>query len=491
MAKRFLFLIALVMLGFYIAGCAEGDSPTTVTNPNPNVFSPTGSISGMVFDGCLGVQVKGAKISVANKNVTTGAGGTFMIDRLPANDSDDDAYLVVCDLTTTLIPGQTTEKYGYSLIQEAFVEYNDLGDGTNPGGGFDGYDGGVDFEESGSGASTPVDKLNVSVDFTVAAANSEIHGIVWDVSSNRVEAAGATVTLWRVFDLGDDQTFYQSVETSPATDSTGAFEFLNLIPAFDFDYAISASKAGYVFAAYQPDINAADTCGRATLKCSLGCNQVLENLNANIWKNPDKDQTIPYIAEIDADTTLNLLDGEHVASEVQAFVVSFSEAMLKVDSFSLKADPIAISLTDDFSVTVTSAGPIASRSADNPHTFSPFILTDVMYAAEWNEAGTVLTLTPDYKTPAALLAESNTDKGGTAWLLANVTFAYSGAYTIAFANQNPKLADANNILWDIVDYPIPATFFLSPGNGDPSAFFQNNFILGGGSSKDIEINADF
>jgi uncharacterized lipoprotein YajG len=65
MAKRFLVLIALLMLGFYVAGCAEGDESASVVNPNPSALTDQkGSISGVVIDSCTNAPIQGAIVSV-------------------------------------------------------------------------------------------------------------------------------------------------------------------------------------------------------------------------------------------------------------------------------------------------------------------------------------------------------------------------------------------------------------------------------------------
>ena len=91
MSKRFLVLIALLMLGFFVAGCADGDKSSSVVNPNPDVFSPVGSISGVVYDYCTNVPVKGAVVSVAYAGrvhqVTTSTNGAYSFNNVPATGS--------------------------------------------------------------------------------------------------------------------------------------------------------------------------------------------------------------------------------------------------------------------------------------------------------------------------------------------------------------------------------------------------------------------
>ena len=122
MSKRFLVLIALLMLGFFVAGCADGDKSSSVVNPNPDQFSPVGSISGVVYDYCTNVPVKGAVVSVAYAGrvhtVTTSTNGAYSFDNVPANGSmisgGWDRYTVSCDLTK--VTG-----YGYAMVDSTSV----------------------------------------------------------------------------------------------------------------------------------------------------------------------------------------------------------------------------------------------------------------------------------------------------------------------------------------------------------------------------------
>ncbi|HVN72472.1 MAG TPA: carboxypeptidase-like regulatory domain-containing protein, partial [Desulfomonilia bacterium] len=236
MAKRFLVLIALLMLGFFIAGCAEGDKSSTVVNPNPQTFAPTGSISGTVFDICKNAPVSGAVVSVAYAGkvhvITTGTTGAFSFTAVPAitnarfEDSESDGYIVTCDLTK--VTG-----YGYAVVQEAYVTYEDLADGTNADLGED-----SGTTEAGSGANTPVNNLAFTLEFDVGPLNASIAGTIFDVSTGRA-VTGATVSLF----LGGN---FLATTTASAT---GAYSFANIMPSSD--YELMVTKAGYDYASYQ------------------------------------------------------------------------------------------------------------------------------------------------------------------------------------------------------------------------------------------------
>ncbi|MGO9146011.1 MAG: carboxypeptidase regulatory-like domain-containing protein [Desulfomonilia bacterium] len=239
MAKRFLVLIALLLLGFFIAGCAEGDKKSSVTNPNPSVFTPTGSISGVVFDMCKQAPVQGAVVSVAYAGgvhqVTTGATGGFSFTGVPAveenaahhttawEQENGTDYTVTCDLTK--VTG-----YGYAMVNSVEVVYSDLGDGTNS-------TLAKGATESGSGASTPVNGLAATTEFDVSPLTSTITGTVFDITSGRAPI-GATISLY----LGE------RLMAAPVVSTNGTFSFADVPAAYADSYYLEVTLAGYDYA---------------------------------------------------------------------------------------------------------------------------------------------------------------------------------------------------------------------------------------------------
>ncbi len=452
MAKRFLVLIALLMLGFYIAGCAEGDNSESVTNPNPNAFAPTGSISGVVFDQCKSLPVQGATVSVAYLgkafSVVTGKTGAFSFKNVPANDDYGDAYQVTCDLTT--VPA-ANGVYGFALVETAFVEYNDLGDGTN-------YDSG-EFTESGTGSSTPVNGLNVSISFDVAEPNASISGTIFDVSTGRA-LTGATVSLF----LGSN---FLATTTASAS---GTYTFDN-VPALD-GYSLMVTKAGFDYADLQGDsidtvydggVTPIVDCGRIFLDCNPGCNQDLAGVDVNMIANPAKDMTVPYILSIAGGGQTDIIDEDDFPSltntDFTSFVVTFSEAM--ATNRSIKGN--AFDLDSGFDVTVTSGG-----TTTDVHTDAPDFDVIADFTVAMSSSG-VMTVTPTYKSDAEIIIEvTEPDYGPTA------TVAIGAGYFELEFFSSPHLTDASFILWSIG----------TPGEVDGDGFlhsfgeaYQDNFIL--------------
>ncbi len=482
MAKRFLVLIALLMLGFFIAGCSEGDKSTSVVNPNPNVFSPTGSISGVVFDQCKLAPVSGAVVSVAYAGgvhqVTTGATGAFSFTGVPAitnaryEDSESDGYWVTCDLTK--VTG-----YGYALVNEAYVTYEDLGDGTN----IDLAETTTGAVESGSGASTPVNNLAFTTEFDVGPLTSSIAGTIYDVSTGRA-LTGATVSLF----IGNN-----FVATTTAS-ATGAYSFANIMPGED--YYLMVTKAGYDYAKFQ----AANTvtapsgtpatgkpgiasCNLVAVSCGVGCSEALANVDVNLIANPAKDITVPYIVSVATGGQTDVINGDVFTdltpASITSLVATFSEGM--ASNRTLKGT--AVSLTAIGTVVVTSAGPAPAAGASTKTFASNTLISD--YTVTMTSAG-VMTVTPTLKTAADWAAQlaptSNTGPANpaVAWG-SGATFAYTtdSTWTLTLT-PSPQLTDLSFIPWYAASDKIGALGTHTLDNGFLHAFgegYQDVFIF--------------
>ena len=485
MAKRFLVLIALLMLGFFIAGCAEGDKRSSVTNPNPDVFTPTGSISGTVFDACGLAPVSGATVSVAYNGkvhtVKTGAAGAFSFSGVPANGSacsESDAYYVTCDLTTV-----TGNPYGYTTAMPAWVIYSDLGDGKNK----NESDSGT-FTESGSGASTPVNGLAATVPFIVAKPNASITGVIYssttpDLATGYATPAilgGATVNLYRrISAYGVDIDSFLQTATSDAT--TGAYSFTGLIPGFEgsdgpssmisdivysITYYVQVMKAGY-------DTSVNVTSIGTALPAQPVCGQSIA-FNETLTLSTTPDLYRPFIMSVvvapDGQTEAqggtfydDILDPAATtttpSTSVATLSINFNEAMNQ--NHTVKD---AIGVEADFTVTLTSAGPA-----------SPLILTDHNIVADfsvaWTSGGTTLLITPTYETVAQLLTDESS-----AWVPANVTATYSpGIYylDLSTALNLDHLYDLALNRWDPDPYDSGAGDVTQ--NPNWAGFWEHNF----------------
>ncbi len=433
MAKRFLTLVALLMLGFYVAGCAEGDESASVVNPNPSVFTPTGSISGVVVDACTGALIEGATVSVAYNGkvykVKTSAQGQFTFNNVPANYKGP--YFVSCDLGTV-----TGDPYdGASFIEYAYVGYSDLNDGDND----------SDVEESGSGADTPVDKLNSSIVFEVSNPTNSVAGVVYDKTYGTNPLADATVALF------DDDSNLISYATTAAN---GTFTISN-VPAGD-GYYLQVIKSGYVYrnVTAASDCEGPD-CSKLWLPCEVGCSSIPVNAGAIfVMQSVVRDNIIPFISNIDVqigtfaasgafsgDKFMYDDEGDVLSPLVTSFGITFSEPMLTGHSSIYDA----VQLEAYLAIVVSTAGDERMLPLTDTTLYS------VDYDLAWDSTHQVLTLTPDIT-----IADDDVliSKGfGSYRPTATVTYA-AGYYGITFGEGAPSLslADAHGCPWWYGDF---------------------------------------
>lgn len=461
MAKRFLVMIALLALGFYVAGCAEGDESVSVVNPNPSVFTPTGSISGVVVDICNSNNpVQGAVVSVAYsgkvRQVTTKANGQFSFDKVPANwvgpfIEADEPYYIVCDLSKKA-------GYGYSMIEEVWVAAGAFTDGSNlvvnePG-----------FTEGGSGAATPVDKLGNGVIFEVGPLNSSLSGNVYDLSlaptAANAPGAGTSATV---------SLYYGNVlVAAPQTTTTGAFSFTNIPPAYS-GYYLVVSKPGYEYA-YGEKVDGESSCGWIAIDCAVPCNSGLSGVVVGLTPNPLRDKTVPYIVRADAGAETDVISYDHFAdltpADIDEIVFTFSEAMKT--SRSLKYN--AVNFDADIYVIVTSGG----TSTTSPVTWSGDV--DVKdFSVSMTSAG-VMTVTPEYWTDAEIISAYARTSPGNLPFGPTATVEFVGAYYEVSLYASAHLTDANLVPW----YPYLADLPTTDSQGYFHALgemYQNYFIL--------------
>lgn len=457
MAKRFLTLVALLMLGFYVAGCAEGDESASVVNPNPSVFTPTGSISGVVVDACTGALIEGATVSVAYNGkvykVKTSAQGQFTFNNVPAN--YEGPYFVSCDLGTV-----TGDPYdGASFIEYAYVGYSDLNDGDND----------SDVEESGSGADTPVDKLNSSIVFEVSNPTNSVAGVVYDKTYGTNPLADATVALF------DDDSNLISYATTAAN---GTFTISN-VPAGD-DYYLQVIKSGYVYwnVTAASDCEGPD-CSKLWLPCEVGCSSIPVNAGAIfVMQSVVRDNIIPFISNIDVqigtfaasgafsgDEFMYDDEGDVLSPLVTSFGITFSEAMLTGHSSIYDA----VQLEAYLAIVVSTAGvEHVLTSESNGDT----MLYSVDYDLAWDSTHQVLTLTPDITIAdddVLIRAGFGADRP-----TATVTYA-AGYYGITFGEGAPSLslADAHGCPWWYDDF---SSNYMSVLSGIQSMILDDDYF---------------
>ncbi len=459
MAKRFLVMVALLMLGFYVAGCAEGDESASVVNPNPEVFAPTGSISGVVVDVCAGAPIEGATVWVAyagkQNKVVTGKGGAFSFNNVPAN-SGCDGYLVTCDLSTV----KDNPFDDASYVKEVYVGYEDLGDGA------------------GDDAATPVDKLAATTKFAVATKTNSVAGMVIDKTYGTDPLEGATVVLY------DQENNFVSTGT---TDASGNFT-LAAVPANDPNdssdlYKVRVIKSGYVYYDYASSGECSElSCSMLTLDCQVGCSPNIPVSAGALFvvQRVLKDDILPFVENIDLlvgdFAAANAFDydefylddeGDALPALVSSFGITFSEPMLAGHSSIYQGVELAAS----FVINVSTEGLNAVIEPNSAY-------YDVDYTLAWDATKTVLTLKPvitfddDAIIGQAELQGPETGAWSDGDLTAPTITPVWGAYTITLADGCPTLAlaDENGAQWWYASY---GSYFMSKLSG------IQDFILGG------------
>jgi hypothetical protein len=454
------------MLGFFIAGCSEGDKSSSVTNPNPNVFAPTGSISGTVFDSCANLPVQGARVSVAYSGgvhqVTTGVDGSFSFSGVPANEEDISSteassgtagpyYAVTCDLTTV-----TGNPYDYATIMPAYVTYSDLGDGTN-GTAEDSH-----FTESGSGASTPVNNLASSITFYVAKPTATIDVTVTDntavdtgtgiVTGTPIAANTDGVLLFKRL-VVDEQNFdtFMGYGTPGAT--TGSYTFSNVVPLSplsDENYYVLVLKTGYTVS-YNGSEETGTDCIGLELACQPGCNQTV-SAAFTVVNNPTIDTTAPVITSIvvpGGPAAASTLPGGgsfygDVITQTATTVTPFADFVITFDKAMNTSHTTknGIQILDKFSVLLTSAG-AAPHGVNYQQTVSVDIIdrsdASTDFALAWTTGGLgngILTLTPKLATAEELRLLGNATTESWAVGSATITSYNSGAWEIRLGAGN-------------------------------------------------------
>ena len=188
-------------------GCSRNQSSNSVTNPDPNTFTPTGTVNGVLVDAITNTPVAGATVAIMSQTATTGTDGQFTITNVPAvgvaNTTNSAGnfvptpYPVVIDLTSynsKLAAGAV--KYPNIVLSSVAVTYSSLGDGIG----------------GSSNHATPVNGFVANMTPTVGHLDANLKVLVVNAGT-MVPAVGATVTL--------TPTSTTSVPNSTATSTSG------------------------------------------------------------------------------------------------------------------------------------------------------------------------------------------------------------------------------------------------------------------------------
>ena len=515
MAKRFIVLIALLMLGFFIAGCAEGDKSASVTNPNPDVFAPMGSISGVVFDFCGKTPVTGATVSVAYSGsvhkVVTDATGAFSFNSVPpVGESSSNwtsnalGYAVTCNLSTA-----TNATYGYSKVKYVDVVYSDLGDGTNTAqtevtstDSKNNTNTGVTaFVESGSGASTPVTGLDVNLTFWVAPPTAQISGNVYDLTTGVTGLAGGNIYLYDAYDN----------QVAAGTITSGAFTISNVPPLYgseQYFIQVVPSVAGYDYykANLGSDVGPLTPYSLNVIAFSppISCGETISGVAINmVLDNPSKDITAPYVTDVDmyaSQTYTNVKNGDSFTGEtvstlatvpVTEFVVNFNKDMQNLRASSGSSQPV--DFRSHFTVIVTSAGPVPQGKPVSTKVFWDANIVG-SFAATITSSGIlgpkVMSIVPTYLSDSDFAAKTDPDKftglasPNVPWPNATAQIIPGGHFTIYMKADSQRVISTTYVPWDTGDPGKPDTnagIYISP-----NSIVQAN-IFGGDTNNVIQV----
>jgi hypothetical protein len=210
-------LLGVALLGLW--GCGDDTTTTStsttegdVTNPNPDVFQPTGNIQGVIRDAFTGAPLAGARVSIdvpgsSQMVVTTLGDGQYSFTGVPAStwsDANGDGVVQFGELSTYTITvdlqgltdadGNAYPSFAFGPAAVGFASFLEGNapacPNTNPIGGTTG-----DCVEGGSGANTPIDGLTTTLNFDIGALTDTIRGRVLR-DSDLAPLEGVRVTLF-------------------------------------------------------------------------------------------------------------------------------------------------------------------------------------------------------------------------------------------------------------------------------------------------------
>jgi len=201
--ERRILLVAFALSFALIVGCGgdRNDSTISTTNPDPNAFTPKGTVSGVLRDAVTNEALVGAKVQIMDKVATTDSSGIFTITNVPAlqgtgNEGYDDnaAYTVVIDMsavntTITAFNADTTHTvkkafYPSMAYANVMVYYTSLGESSDLASG----------ATNSTNHDTPVDGFVANITPFIGKLDANVKMQV--VNTSLVPQSGATVYLF-------------------------------------------------------------------------------------------------------------------------------------------------------------------------------------------------------------------------------------------------------------------------------------------------------
>lgn len=242
-------VLALGLLTMALSGC--GDTNNNTTNPNPNAFTPKGTVTGVLVDSVTRAPIAGADVYVMDRHAATGEQGQFTIFDVPANTAvgtetgtaQNDSYELVIDMKNVNAAitafnsnaANTTKKAFYPNIayQSVKVSYTSLGETSQQTG-----------NTNATNHDTPVNGFVATVEPQIGKLDTFLKIQVVKASDLSV-VSGATVELFgnNAGALNNNPTGNGHLVATATTDATGIASFGPIEAQTNFSARATSSDA--------------------------------------------------------------------------------------------------------------------------------------------------------------------------------------------------------------------------------------------------------
>ncbi len=242
-------VLALGLLTMALSGC--GDTNNNTTNPNPNAFTPKGTVTGVLVDSVTRAPIAGADVYVMDRHAVTGEQGQFTIFDVPANTAvgtetgtaQNDSYELVIDMKNVNAAitafnnnaANTTKKAFYPNIayQSVKVSYTSLGETSQQTG-----------NTNATNHDTPVNGFVATVEPQIGKLDTFLKIQVVKASDLSV-VSGATVELFgnNAGALNNNPTGNGHLVATATTDATGIASFGPIEAQTNFSARATSSDA--------------------------------------------------------------------------------------------------------------------------------------------------------------------------------------------------------------------------------------------------------
>jgi hypothetical protein len=250
----------VILLAALLSGCGTKDDNSTTSSyvgvPNPNIFTPTGTVSGLLRDAVTNVAIANAQIYIMDRQATTNSAGLFTIYNVPAlcgtgveEGVCNEPYSVVIDMknVNAALP-LGAARYPAMAYADAMVTYTSLGETSG--------------SSSTTNHNTPVNGFVANITPFVGKLDANLK--IQVVAKNLAPVPGATVYLYYENrhgtalqpSTGTGTTDDESLDTedggfpgmliaTATSDATGFVTFSNIEAKRDYVVKATFSALGY------------------------------------------------------------------------------------------------------------------------------------------------------------------------------------------------------------------------------------------------------